>query len=1087
MTISASTVSEAYPPERQLSVRAVERLSGLLAGLDRLEPILQLPEYPLTSPVGIEFSHFRLKSRLGAGRFGVVLLADDCLLCRQVVVKVPQPTVLADMELRRRFSREALATARLDHSGIVSALEAGEVDGLPYLAAAFIRGPSLRQWRLDHPNPVESRTAASLVSAVAHAVHHAHERGILHCDLTPSNILLELDGPASDLNPLDDLSAAKPLVTDFGLARIVDDDPALTMTFQVAGTPLYMSPEQARGERGLTPMTDIYALGVLLYDLLVGHPPFHEETSQSILTQVQTSVPVPPKQIVPAVSSDLNAVCLKCLEKNPADRYSSAKELANDLDCFLAGEPVTARSISAATRLARWAVRNPMSAGISILGLLLVVATIGVATDRWVKEVRTRLAWKAEMVERVAASTRAEALEAQVSAAEFYATLERVRQRRHSRVDGWATANREDLRRMAAQSIREEAASLRTEAAAVVSAIDLGLPRTIAAGFHAHCVAYDPTGSTLAVAGYSTGSEGVGVVRLMDVAAGALTRELQFAADRGWEGRSDGRLDGCWSVAISPQADRLAVGTRSGGLLIWDLNQSNPNPIASWRHSPASGTPETAKYERVTGLIFDGTGRLWSGDEQTAACWDPTRNWAESDRRTGHLGHSNNGRCGTEVVVRDARHAVHPSLDLQVRREDQELIIADWENRPVGRLAMPDDQRADESVITSLVVSPDGNVVAATAAHAGHLKLWDLAGSRLLASRNMAEGTLDMAFRPDGQQLAVVQTDGVQLFEVIQPTVTDVVGMGAFPLDDADLTSDGNFLATIATIPSPWNIVLLNAYDLTLPSASQMRARITQAPPSGNSRKRVALSADGQQVVTHALDVLARFQMPNITPERFGQPRDTRDLRFSSAGQLWAAGADMVVTWPDGVHEVSIPRSGVRSFVIHGECALVGYDDGLITCHSASGELIRSHHPTTEPIMGLAQEGDLVIAGTASGDLLMMRGDQSPQTISRAHDDAIWAVSIGPRGWFATGASDRLVKVRDDRGQPVLTLPQTRPVRRLFWSADGHTLSVLAEGERGIRRWRLDRLRSEIADLGIDCSLPEDHENDKTSSQTTGR
>jgi WD40 repeat protein len=1067
MTIRPETISDDFSDHHTLSSSAAERLSGLLAGLDRLEPILALPEYPATSEVGLDFARFRLRSRLGSGRFGVVLLADDPLLHRQVVVKVPQPAVLADPSLCDRFIREARAAARLDHPGIVAVLEAGEVDRLPYLSATFVPGTNLRHWRLQHPGPTPPVTSAHFVATLANAVQHAHERGVLHCDLTPSNVLLQ--PVAADEGGLE---SYLPLVTDFGLARLLDEDPSLTRTFQVAGTPLYMAPEQARGDRrNLTARTDVYAIGVLLYDLLVGAPPYAGETSD-VLIQLQMTAPTPPRRRAPGIPRDLNAICLKCLEKNPQDRYSSAGALEKELHQFLAGGSVNARPVHPVVRGARWAAWHPRAAVLLLLALAIVAGAVGVAIDRWVKEVRTRTNLRLQAAEHAAAIARAETFEVRAQAAQFYELLERVRHRRIALSPGWSIANRADIVSVTTNMKVLDIAALRTEAAAVAGAIDLGPPRAIAAGFHAHTAAFDPTGMQLAVAGYSTGTEGIGFVRIVDPTRDVVVRELQFAADRDWEARSAGRLDGCWSIGFSHAGDWLVVGTRSGWLLVWNLNAVDPNPIARWRHSPASSEPDTAKYERITELAFDGEGRLWSGDERTAACWNPVQDWAEAERQTGYLCRPPVGGITGKVIVRDQFHAIHPTSDLSIRRLDQELIIVDRDNQPVGRLALPDDQRADENTITDLVVSPDGTLVAATAMHAGHLKLWDLAGGRLLASRNMAEGTLEMAFRPDGRQLAVVQTDSVQLFDITRSAAMDVVGLGPCPLDDADLTPDGRFLATIATFSSQSGIFRLDVRDLAQQLSEQLVSRTQRAPPAGNSRKRVALSPDGRQVVTHAHDVLARYQVPNTEEEKLARLHDTRDLRFTAAGQLWAAGTDAVRTWQDGESEVAITSAGIKSFATDGECALVGFAEGRIERYGATGELLTSYQPTAAAITGIASQGDRVIAGTATGDLLVLHRDQPPSVIPQAHEDAIWAIAIGPQGWMATGSSDRTVRIWDVNLQAVVTLSQTRPVRRLYWSSDGHTLSILAEGERALRRWHLDILKDEFIRLGIEPELP---------------
>lgn len=1079
MSSLESTIAYPSPQNRDLPEATIARLEGLLAGLDRLNSILALPKSPEKNSTGILFGRFRLCSQLGAGRFGVVLLAEDVSLQRQVVVKVPLPAVLADPCLRERFAREARASARLEHLGIVSVFEAGEIDDLPYLAAAFVRGPSLRQWRVEHPHPVPATTAAKLVREVALAVQHAHERGVLHCDLAPSNVLLQRTNSSADDSQACELSEFTPLVTDFGLARLLDEDPSLTQTFQVAGTPLYMSPEQARGDRrNLTSRTDVYALGVLLYDLVVGRPPFHDTETSSVISQVQTDAPEPPRKRVASVPHDLDAICMKCLEKTPHDRYVSAQALADDLTRFLSGLPVTARPVHLLVRGARWAARNSLAAGLLALAAALVIAALGVATDRWFKESKTRLELGVAAAERSAAVAHATSVDAQARTADFYSTLERVRQRRLMRLAGWATANRADLSRVSADQRVIDPVIVRTEAAAVAAAIDLGPPRSISVGFSGYNVAFDPTGKTLAIGGFSSGITGIGVVRLVDPVTDKEVRLLTFPADRGWELRAAGRFDGCWSLAFSPDGNQLVIGTRSGWLIRWDLTRSTANPVAKWRHSPPTkGGSSTARAERITRLAFDSRGRLWSGDEITAAAWDSTREWAEVERRKGTLGREAAGSTTQATAIVDEHDtAAHPTGRFLIRKErGDELVVCLPDRHPVGRLVLPDDERADDNLITDFVVAPDGATLVATSEHAGHLKLWDLVGSRLLVARTMTPGSLRTAIHPKGHLLAVVESERVQLFEILRPSAVTSIGLQALPLDDVDLTPDGRFLATLGCCPNRREHFEVRLHDLSQSPQSGITDGASLPPPTGNTRNRLAISPDGKEIVTHRKGGYVRVHPPLAPPDCFEGPAATRDIRFSPSGKLWAVGTDSAFAWPNGSDKVSRIEFGVASMAVgHDGGALVGRNDGTIAMYSAAGEFLRSNRVATAAITGLAWSGDRILAGTSAGDVLILNSlnrDAAVRTISQAHADTIWAVAAGPDGLFATGSADRQVRLWDAAGKELFALPQTRPVRRLYWPADGSHLTIFAEGERGARRWNLESLKAEFTDIGVDHGL----------------
>lgn len=1074
MSILDSTIGYPAPQKGGPSEEVVARFEGLLAGLDRLDVILALPLTPGSASSGITFGRFRLRSRLGAGRFGVVLLAEDLSLRRQVVVKVPQPAVLADPCLRERFTREARASARLDHSGIVSVFEAGEIEGLPYLAAAFVRGPSLRQWRREHPHPIPATTAAKLVREVALAVQHAHERGVLHCDLAPSNVLLQRTTSEAGDSHSCDLSDYSPLVADFGLARLIDEDPNLTQTFQVAGTPLYMSPEQARGDRrNLTSRTDVYALGVLLYDLLAGCPPFRGTETSSVISQVQTDLPEPLRKRVANVPHDLDAICMKCLEKTPHDRYVSAQALADDLTRFLSGVPVTARPVHPLVRAARWAARNSVAAGLLAVAAALVITALGVAADRWFKEAKVRLELDVAAAERSAAIARAESLDAQAKTADFYSTLERVRQRRLMRNAGWSVANQADLSRVCADKRVVDPVLVRTEVAAVAAAIDLAEPRAISVGFTGYNVAFDPSGQNLAIGTLSSGITGIGVVRIVDPVADAEVRVLTFPADRGWELRA-GRPDGCWSLAFSSDGKQLVIGTRSGWLIRWDLNRSSSVPVAKWRHSPpTTGGSATAREERITRLAFDSAGRLWSGDGTTAAAWDSTREWAEVERRKGTLGRETAGSVTlTTGTVDDHETAVHPSGQLVIHKERrQELLLRLPDRHPIGRLALPDNDQADDNIITDFAVTPDGSALAATAEHAGHLKLWDLVGSRLLVARTMSPGSLRLAIHPHGHRLAVVESDRVQLFEILRPSAVTHVGFQPFPLDDVDLTPDGQFLATLGTCPNRGGDFDVQVHDLCQQALLGPKERKPLPSPLGNSRLRLAISPDGKEIVTHRHEAYVRANLTFEKLDPLEGPKSTRDIRFSPNGLLWAVGTDAVSVWPNGSDKVSRIEFGVASLAIGGDGgALVGRNDGTISTYTAAGEFVRLDRVSNAAITGLAWNGDRIIAGTSAGDLVILNSrqrDEAGRTISQAHADTIWSVAAGPDGLFATGSADRLVRLWDVTGNELFALPQTRPVRRLHWSADGSHLTIFAEGERAARRWNFERLKAEFTDLGV--------------------
>src|SRR5437899_2741453 len=316
---------------------------------------------------------YEILERIGRGGMGVVYRARQLSLNRIVALKVIAAGDWASPAVLARFGREAEAAAKLDHPHIVPIYEVGEHEANPFLVMRFVEGASLAERLSDFtgslPPPIDRANAhrrqldiARLLALVAHAVHYAHGRGVLHRDLKPSNILLDEQGA--------------PHLTDFGIAKLADEETGLTQTAELLGTPAYMAPEQAAGKR-LTGAADIYSLGVILYELLTGRRPFEADKPVEMLRKVIEQEPPHPALVDESVDRDLATISLKCLDKNPARRYASALQLAEDLERWQRCEPILARPAGPIVRLRRWAARNPAVATL-IVGLIAGMAlTLG--------------------------------------------------------------------------------------------------------------------------------------------------------------------------------------------------------------------------------------------------------------------------------------------------------------------------------------------------------------------------------------------------------------------------------------------------------------------------------------------------------------------------------------------------------------------------------------------------------------------------------------------------------------------------------------------------------------------------------------
>src|SRR5438876_4848536 len=308
-----------------------------------------------------ELGDYELLEEIGRGGQGVVFRARQKSLNRTVALKIIGLGQWASKAHVKRFRLEAEAAARLDHPCIVPIYEVDEGDGCCYFSMKLIEGGQLDE--VVERTPMSVRQAVELMAKVARTVHYAHDHGILHRDIKPGNILLDAKG--------------EPHLTDFGLARLVESESTVTRTLEVLGTPSYMAPEQAVGNNAaISATTDVYGVGAVLYQLLTGQPPFAGGTTYETIKLLLDTEPRQPRLLNPKIDRDLSTICLKCLEKDPQRRYSSALALAEDLERWLKHEPILARHTGIFTRGKKWLRRNPKLIATGAAGLLIGAAAI---------------------------------------------------------------------------------------------------------------------------------------------------------------------------------------------------------------------------------------------------------------------------------------------------------------------------------------------------------------------------------------------------------------------------------------------------------------------------------------------------------------------------------------------------------------------------------------------------------------------------------------------------------------------------------------------------------------------------------------
>lgn len=351
----AGSASSPTPPQSLTQTGAPPPAAASQATTSNPVPVRK---EPVQAPV---VPGYDIIEELGRGAMGVVYKARQVGLNRLVALKVVRSGAHASEQQRSRFQIEAAALARLRHPHIVQIHEVGEHQGLPYFAMEFLPGGTLARQLRGQPLPPEE--AARMVATLARAVQHAHEAGVVHRDLKPTNVLLGADGTAR--------------IADFGLAKHLDAAQGPTCTGTVLGTPSYMAPEQAAGRtHDIGPAADVYSLGAVLYELVTGRPPFKAANPTETIVQVLSEEPVPPSFLQARLPQPLEIICLKCLAKDPARRYASAGALADDLERFLSGEPIQAKPVSMPMRALLWARRRPAPAALLVLGVLMVLGVL---------------------------------------------------------------------------------------------------------------------------------------------------------------------------------------------------------------------------------------------------------------------------------------------------------------------------------------------------------------------------------------------------------------------------------------------------------------------------------------------------------------------------------------------------------------------------------------------------------------------------------------------------------------------------------------------------------------------------------------
>ena len=720
---------------------------------------------------------YEILGELGRGGMGVVYKAWQLSLKRVVALKVVRAG--AGPEDLARFRTEAEAAARLRHPGIVPIHEVGEAAGQPYLTLEYVEGGSLSK-RLDG-TPWQGRRAAALVRALAEAVQHAHQQGVVHRDLKPGNVLLDGEGRAR--------------VSDFGLAKLLQGgSDEHTRTGAVLGTPCYMSPEQASGRAHETgPATDVHALGVLLYELLTGRPPFRGESAEETMQLVRAGDPVPPRRLHPQVGRDLEVICLKCLRKAPADRYASAADLAADLDRFEAGQPIRARPLSVARRVAAWGRRRPAAATLAVSGALLLATVLA------------GLSWHTQRL--AVALDKAAASERRAWQSE-YALQMRLAQQSFGLGDPFGLSDLLDRYRPAAGAEDRRAFEwwyLSAHRQPPVRAWPTDVRQIT-------WLAYSPDGRRLATIGQ--GGREAGRLKAWDARTRELLLDVPAEASPGMGPTAAFGGAGEWLAVVTDRAvTRWHVRTRR------PLGQrlEHPQPVRAVAVSAGDRQLITGGDEAIT--VWDlatetpavkfppavmGTNRLClSADGRTVASVSyggplagRVQLWDVPSGRAFPLAAP---AIGSHPLVGGTAGAWFASVDLDGRpvfvgaavEERGRFRVADGRGVPYP---LWDDREA--ATITALALSPDGRTLAVGGMD-GAVRFWDVPSrARRALLRWQGNGVTCLAFSPDGKSLAGGTRDGM-VFQTAVPGwhAPDTLRPALAPYRELACSPDGKTLA----------------------------------------------------------------------------------------------------------------------------------------------------------------------------------------------------------------------------------------------------------------------------------------------------
>jgi WD40 repeat protein/tRNA A-37 threonylcarbamoyl transferase component Bud32 len=1048
---------------------------------------------------------YEILEELGRGGMGVVYKTRHKKLNRIVALKMILAGSHAGAAELARFRMEAESVARLQHPNIVQIYEIGEQNGLPYFSLEFVAGGSLDK-KLNG-TPLPAKDAATLVETLAHAMQAAHERGVIHRDLKPANVLLQIADCRLQNEELQsaicNLQSAIPKITDFGLAKKLDDAGGHTATGAVMGTPSYMAPEQAGGKsKEIGPAADIYALGAILYELLTGRPPFKAATTLDTIMQVVADEPVPPSRLQSRVPRDLETICLKCLEKQPAKRYPTARALADDLRCFLNDEPIAARPVTRLERVWKWARKRPAVAALVLLVPLALLAAVGLFVSQsytaTLAEANRNLEKARDEADTAKKGEEEQKLQTQAALKKVeafrYTGLIALAEREYrggelGRADELLNDCPEGLRGWEWHYVRRVA----------------HVPRTL---WQAHKdfvsnLSYSPDGERLVACGRD------GSIYLRD--------ENTFRENTAIHGHNAAVV-----AAVLGPADHLVSAGADGTIKAWTL--TNKKAIFKERPGPNATELWTVRTTAVHGLAYSADGRFIASahDDKTVKIWNadtgkavnnlsdhtsPVHTLAFSvDGKRLVAGAANGAACVWDTTTWKLMGNLKNAgwvLSAAFSPDRQHLVIAASQLLQYPRVTVWDLAAGRElfmlqghiGSVNSVVYCPDGKQIV-TAGQDGTVRFWDaMTGQSSSILRGASGQIISLAIRPDGKQLAstAVEYDrpgSVMIWDVTPREESRTFSAGKGKARGLAFSPDGDRVASTSTEES------VRVWD-----AHTGRIVLTLGGHQGGA-ERVEFSADVQRIATlsagQAMQIFGAQSSPRVervmtvrrgvtvnvwnaaTGERLHSFPERTGVTFSHDGKQFAtAGADNTVT----IHRVPTAEpifafrpkidglSGLTFSPDSRRIAVWGQDPGTGFRLAGLHPIVRLYEVASgQEVLALTGHRTLINAVVFSSDGALLASASLDQTVHiwdaatgksmhslRGHLGEVTSLAFsGDSTRLASAGVDGIVRIWDPlMGLEVCTLRgHTAGVFSVDWSRDGRRIAAgLFDGS--VKLWEI--------------------------------